>query len=118
MIRALCLCIAFIGLAVHATVASDYSNRFKTLVEGLPSGSLKNELSTCSSEPLRISEFSISHRGAPLGFPEHTLEGYLAAIEMGAGSIECDAVLTKDRQLVCRHSQCDLHRTTNILQTD
>lgn len=103
---------------MHATVSSDYSNRFKTLVDGLPSGSLKNELSTCSSEPLRISEFSISHRGAPLGFPEHTLEGYLAAIEMGAGSIECDAVLTKDRQLVCRHSQCDLHRTTNILQTD
>ena len=72
----------------------------------------------CSSVPLRVSEFSISHRGAPLGYPEHTLEGYLAAIEMGAGSIECDAVLTKDRQLVCRHSQCDLHRTTNILQTD
>ena len=88
MIRALCLCIAFIGLTVHATVSSDYSNRFKTLVEGLPSGSLKNELSTCSSEPLRISEFSISHRGAPLGFPEHTLEGYLAAIEMGGVSIE------------------------------
>ena len=72
----------------------------------------------CSSEPLRLSEFSISHRGAPLGYPEHTQEGYLAAIEMGAGSIECDVVLTKDKQLVCRHSQCDLHRTTNILQTD
>jgi len=72
----------------------------------------------CSSEPLRVSEFSISHRGAPLGYPEHTQEGYLAAIEMGAGSIECDVVLTKDKQLVCRHSQCDLHRTTNILQTD
>jgi glycerophosphoryl diester phosphodiesterase len=25
---------------------------------------------------------------------------------------------TKDRELVCRHSQCDLHTTTNILVTD
>lgn len=34
---------------------------------------------------------------------------------MGAGIIECDVTFTKDRQLVCRHSQCDLHTTTNIL---
>ena len=37
---------------------------------------------------------------------------------MGAGVIECDVTFTKDLALVCRHSQCDLHRTTNILQTD
>ena len=106
------------ALTAQASASSDYSNRFNALVDGLPSGILKNRLSVCSSEPLRVSEFSISHRGAPLGYPEHTQEGYLAAIEMGAGSIECDVVLTKDKQLVCRHSQCDLHRTTNILQTD
>src|SRR4029434_10033396 len=34
---------------------------------------------------------------------------------MGAGVIECDVTFTKDRELVCRHSQCDLHTTTNIL---
>jgi len=107
-----------LALTAQASASSDYSNRFNALVDGLPSGILKNRLSVCSSEPLRVSEFSISHRGAPLGYPEHTQEGYLAAIEMGAGSIECDVVLTKDKQLVCRHSQCDLHRTTNILQTD
>ena len=50
-------------------------------------------------------------------FPEHTLESYRAAIEMGAGIIECDVAVTKDGQLVCRHSQCDLHTTTNILTT-
>ncbi len=37
---------------------------------------------------------------------------------MGAGIVECDATFTKDRELVCRHSQCDLHTTTNILDTD
>ena len=34
---------------------------------------------------------------------------------MGAGILECDVAFTKDKQLVCRHSQCDLHTTTNIL---
>ena len=34
---------------------------------------------------------------------------------MGAGVIECDVTFTKDKALVCRHSQCDLHTTTNIL---
>ncbi len=48
-------------------------------------------------------------------FPEHTREGVLAADRMGAGIIECDVAFTKDRQLVCRHSQCDLHTTTDIL---
>ena len=34
---------------------------------------------------------------------------------MGAGILECDVTFTKDQELVCRHSQCDLHTTTNIL---
>jgi glycerophosphoryl diester phosphodiesterase len=29
--------------------------------------------------------------------------------------IECDVSFTSDRELVCRHSNCDLHYTTNIL---
>lgn len=60
-------------------------------------------------------DFSIGHRGAPLQFPEHTKESYVAAARMGAGIIECDVTFTKDRRLVCRHAQCDLHTTTNIL---
>ena len=34
---------------------------------------------------------------------------------MGAGILECDVTFTKDGELVCRHDQCDLHTTTNIL---
>jgi glycerophosphoryl diester phosphodiesterase len=34
---------------------------------------------------------------------------------MGAGIIECNVTFTKDRALVCRHSQCDLHSTTDIV---
>ena len=36
---------------------------------------------------------------------------------MGAGIVECDVAVTKDGELVCRHAQCDLHTTTNILKT-
>jgi glycerophosphoryl diester phosphodiesterase len=36
---------------------------------------------------------------------------------MGAGILECDVTFTRDLELVCRHSQCDLHTTTNILAT-
>jgi glycerophosphoryl diester phosphodiesterase len=31
--------------------------------------------------------------------------------------VECDVTFTKDKQLVCRHAQNDLHTTTNILVT-
>ena len=48
-------------------------------------------------------------------FPEHTKESYTAAMEMGAGIVECDVAVTKDGKLVCRHDQCDLHTTTDIL---
>ncbi len=37
---------------------------------------------------------------------------------MGAGVLECDVTFTRDHALVCRHSQCDLNTTTNILATD
>ena len=48
---------------------------------------------------------------------EHTKESYTAAARMGAGIVECDVTFTKDKQLVCRHAQNDLHTTTNILET-
>jgi len=63
----------------------------------------------------QVSDFSIGHRGACMQFPEHTLESYKAAAIMGAGIIECDVTFTKDRQLICRHDQCDLHTTTNVV---
>jgi len=79
---------------------------------------LKDKLKSCRNKPVRKSDFSIGHRGAALQFPEHTKESYMAAARMGAGIIECDVTFTKDKELVCRHAQCDLHTTTNILATD
>ena len=78
---------------------------------------LKDKLQSCSNGPFAKTDFSIGHRGAPLMFPEHTQESYEAAARMGAGIVECDVTFTKDKALVCRHAQNDLHTTTNILAT-
>lgn len=45
----------------------------------------------------------IGHRGASGYRPEHTIEGYTLAIEMGADYIEPDLVLTKDGHMIVRH---------------
>ena len=70
------------------------------------------------TEYYQPSDFSIGHRGACMQFPEHTLESYAAAAVQGAGIIECDVTFTADTELVCRHAQCDLHTTTNVVVTE
>jgi glycerophosphoryl diester phosphodiesterase len=55
----------------------------------------------------------VAHRGASGYLPEHTLEAYTKAIEMGADYIEPDLVMTKDNQLVVRHEPM-LSGTTNV----
>jgi glycerophosphoryl diester phosphodiesterase len=88
------------------------------LVDKMSPGPLKRKLEQCSEGPFRKTDFSIGHRGGgTLQFPEHTKESHEAGARMGAGIQECDVTFTKDRQLVCRHDQCDLHTTTNILGT-
>ena len=85
------------------------------LVDDMQESRLKRKLEACSTGPFRKTDFSIGHRGAALQFPEHTEESYRAGARMGAGILECDVTFTKDLELVCRHAQCDLHTTTNIL---
>jgi glycerophosphoryl diester phosphodiesterase len=104
------------GLA-DAIVAPRPDARPVALVAGLAPGPLKTELAACVDRPVRRTSFALGHRGAPLRFPEHTRESYLAAAAQGAGVIECDVTFTRDKQLVCRHAQNDLHTTTDVLLT-
>lgn len=101
------------GIAVPA----DIGERPETLIAAMAESGLRTTLQACRPGPFRRTAFSISHRGAPLEYAEHTRESYLAAARQGAGIIECDVTFTGDRALVCRHAQCDLHTTTNILRT-
>ena len=96
----------------------DVGQRPFFMIDGMPESDLKTKLNKCRNKPIRKSDFSIAHRGVPLSFPEHTEEGYRAAAGSGAGVIECDVTFTLDRELVCRHGECDLATTTNILLTD
>ncbi|MBI5069454.1 MAG: glycerophosphodiester phosphodiesterase [Deltaproteobacteria bacterium] len=88
------------------------------LVQGMDEGPLKDRLTQCQDGPFRRTEFSIGHRGAALQFPEHSDVSYRAGARMGAGIVECDVTFTSDGHLVCRHSECDLHTTTDIVATE
>jgi glycerophosphoryl diester phosphodiesterase len=55
----------------------------------------------------------IGHRGTAGNLPEHTLEGYALAIELGADYIEPDLVATKDGVLIARHEP-NIIATTNV----
>jgi glycerophosphoryl diester phosphodiesterase len=85
------------------------------LINEMQDSTLKTKLAQCKDKTFYRSNFSIGHRGASMQFPEHTKESYQAAIDSGAGIVECDVTFTADQALVCRHSQCDLATTTNIL---
>ncbi len=86
------------------------------LINNMTDGPLKKKLQSCENKPVSITSFTIGHRGGgTLQFPEETKQSEDAGARMGAGILECDVSFTADRGLVCRHSMCDLHTTTNIL---
>ncbi|MDN3474947.1 MULTISPECIES: glycerophosphodiester phosphodiesterase family protein [Pseudoalteromonas] len=97
------------GVNIQLGTRPDY------LINDMAQSTLKTKLESCSEGPFYRTDFSIGHRGASMQYPEHTKEAYIAAARMGAGIVECDVTFTNDKELVCRHSQCDLHTTTNIL---
>lgn len=53
--------------------------------------------------PVASKPLVIGHRGSSGYLPEHTLESYALAIELGADYIEPDLVATKDGYLIARH---------------
>ena len=95
-----------------------YGERPFFLIDAMEDSPLKTQLQSCAAQTPARTAFSIGHRGAPLMFPEHTVQSNRAAARMGAGVLECDVTFTADLELVCRHAQNDLHTTTDILVTD
>jgi glycerophosphoryl diester phosphodiesterase len=113
LLAAILLSISVSGFAQQI----QYGVRPYYLIDAMRDGPLKSKLKSCIGIIPHQSSFSIAHRGAPLEFPEHTVQSNNAAALMGAGIFECDVTFTKDKQLVCRHAQNDLQGTTNILLT-
>ncbi|KAK3935945.1 putative glycerophosphoryl diester phosphodiesterase [Diplogelasinospora grovesii] len=71
---------------------------------------LPSRLGACY-ECMSLNEGELGTLYGVVTFPSVTI----SRTRMGAGIQECDVVFTKDKQLVCRHDQCDLHTTTNIV---
>lgn len=117
---AVCVTVTTVALASGLALADpvQLGPRPYYLIDRMADGELKDKLASCAKGPFQKTLFSIGHRGAPMQFPEHTVDSYTAAARMGAGILECDVTFTADKQLVCRHAQNDLHTTTNILATD
>ena len=71
----------------------------------------------CANMKPQSDEFSlpivIAHRGASGYLPDHTIEAYALAIDMGADFIEPDLVSTKDGHLIARHEP-NLIATTDV----
>jgi len=111
------LALAALPASAQSVDRVDYGPRPLYLIDRMADGPLKDKLMSCAGQEATPSIFSIGHRGAPMQFPEHTVESNVAAARMGAGILECDVTFTEDHALVCRHAQNDLHTTTNILAT-
>ncbi|MEG0195086.1 MAG: glycerophosphodiester phosphodiesterase family protein, partial [Stenotrophomonas sp.] len=72
-------------------------------------GSDGTDYNTLDGQPPLV----VGHRGAAGYRPDHTLEGYKLAIEMGADFIEPDLVATKDGELIARHEP-NITGTTDV----
>lgn len=115
-IKAVFIAVAIGPVAHHAAAdIVELGPRPYFLIGKMADSPLKSKLLSCADRRFERKLFSIGHRGAPLQFPDHTVESNVAASRMGAGILECDVTFTKDKELVCRHAQNDLHTTTNIL---
>jgi glycerophosphoryl diester phosphodiesterase len=55
---------------------------------------------------------NLAHRGASALAPENTIDAFRLAVEAGAGGLELDVHMTRDRQIVVIHD-ATVDRTTN-----
>ena len=82
----------FVAGTLQASVSkaelADPTKRALQLSETLPNEALRERLQSCASGDFFPTVFSIAHRGAPLGYPEHSREGYIAAAEQGAAAVQ------------------------------
>lgn len=59
---------------------------------------------TEKAEPTMETDFDLEgHRGARGLYPENSIEGFLAAVELQVNTLEMDAVITKDKKVVISH---------------
>ena len=86
MLRIIALTTATLATAPAVAQTLDrveYGPRPFYLIDRMEDGPLKDQLQSCQNQQASTSLFSIGHRGAPMQFPEHTVESNQAAALMG-----------------------------------
>lgn len=58
---------------------------------------------TFSEHPIKTDFDLQGHRGARGLYPENSIEGFLAAVELQVNTLEMDAVITKDKKVIVSH---------------
>ncbi|GAA0794938.1 glycerophosphodiester phosphodiesterase [Spirilliplanes yamanashiensis] len=81
-------------------------------VTAVPASATSQQGSPSTTRPV-AGPLVIAHRGASGYRPEHTLEAYRLAIQLGADYIEPDLVSTRDGVLVARHEN-EISGTTDV----
>ncbi|MCP4806423.1 MAG: hypothetical protein GY913_22160 [Proteobacteria bacterium] len=76
------------------------------------SGSLDTGASFDDHPLMQPGLLNVAHRGGGRLMPEHTLEAYANALDVGADVLECDVQTTADGVLVCIHDTT-VDRTTD-----
>lgn len=78
-----CLLLAVLMMVYIPAMALTYGVRPFYLIDDMDESELKNKLQSCAAQTPKRTLFSIAHRGAPMQFPEHTKESYMAAAKWG-----------------------------------
>eukprot|EP00921_Rhytidocystis_pertsovi_P006835 GHVQ01011557.1.p1 GENE.GHVQ01011557.1~~GHVQ01011557.1.p1 ORF type:complete len:572 (-),score=63.87 GHVQ01011557.1:3157-4872(-) len=92
-----------------------------TAVDGFPVRDHKDSLRVSlpmferDKQGQHVNQLVISHRGANDALPEETVAAYELAIVEGADFVECDVVVSKDGELICRHDPL-LNDTTDVVE--
>lgn len=80
-----------------------------------PAPTPATSLAGLREDSLEVTPAVVAHRGASGYRPEHTLEAYRTAVQMGVDDVEMDVVLTADGVLLARHEN-ELSLSTDVAE--
>lgn len=107
----------FLAFKSHRLLALSRTTAAATAVAAILAACGGSTVSSPAPLPFKtlanVQPLVVGHRGASGYLPEHTLEAYGRAIDMGADFVEPDLVVTRDGVLIARHEP-NITSTTNV----
>ncbi len=94
---------AFGGLGLLAACSTPAAKTLGPAGAAATSRAAGSPVTVASWVASRSAPFYIAHRGAGDVYPEHSMQGYRAAVDWGAQSLEVSVNITSDGVLICMH---------------